>query len=77
MSSRKQENYRSNDITEAYIKAILEKMENEGVKTDKSKLHREAVALLANHVLSKDELQNIQLELLFNTQSNILKRTIV
>lgn len=75
--SRKQENYRSNDITEAYINAILKKMNVEGVKTDKSKLHREAIALLANHVLTKDELQNIQLELLFNPKSNILKRTIV
>lgn len=75
--SRKQENYRSNEITEAYIGAILKKMDNEGVKTDKSKLHREAIALLANHVLTKDELQNIQLEVLFNSSSNILKRTIV
>ena len=75
--SRKQENYRSNDITEAYIKAILNKMQDEGVKTDKSKLHREAIALLANHVLTKDELQNIQLELLFKPSSSILKRTIV
>jgi len=65
--ARQQENYRSDDITKAFLKEIVETLEKEDSKIDKSKVHRQAIAYYANYVLSQEQIQNIQMQLWFNS----------
>lgn len=65
--ARQQENYRSDDITKAFLKEIVETLEKEDPKIDKSKVHRQAIAYYANYVLSQEQIQNIQMQLWFNS----------
>lgn len=58
---RKQENFRTDEITKAYLKE-MQKVTDE----DKSKLIRQSIAFYANYILSEDEVNNIKMELLFN-----------
>lgn len=63
--ARQQENYRTDDVTEAFLKEIVETLKKEDAKIDKSKVHRQAIAYYANYVLSQEQIQNIQMQLWF------------
>jgi len=64
---RQQENYRTDDVTEAYLKAIVDTLKEKDEKIDKSKVHRQAIAYYANYVLSQDQIKDIQMQLWFGS----------
>lgn len=67
MSKRQQENYRTDDLTEAFLKEIVETLKKDDEKIDKSKVHRQAIAYFANYVLSQDQIQNIRTQVWFES----------